>query len=144
MDADEMNGSAPNSQHGSTQPNNMQITVTRSHSDIESLHPVEISADATHRSTPHWVSILDNPSLRMGRMITLGAAAIYGTNFATVKLLDDTMPLSISVSTNVECCVLNTMSLGNVGINLIGSLSGCSQIWSGICRGFGLCVGQGE
>eukprot|EP00536_Pseudo-nitzschia_multiseries_P013361 jgi/Psemu1/211431/e_gw1.567.2.1 len=44
------------------------------------------------------LAFLVDPSLRNGRIIILIAAAIYGTNFATVKLLDESMPLSISAS----------------------------------------------
>lgn len=41
---------------------------------------------------------LDAPSLTMGRLLVLFASLIYGTNFATVKMLDDTLPLSISAT----------------------------------------------
>lgn len=44
------------------------------------------------------MTILDSPSAQTGRLLVLGASAIYGTNFATVKLLDDSMPLSISAA----------------------------------------------
>lgn len=55
------------------------------------------------------VSTLENPSLQTGRLIVLSASAIYGTNFATVKLLDDAMPLSMSVS--FLCTVLQSVCL---------------------------------
>mmetsp|Transcript_58417 Transcript_58417/g.142876 ORF Transcript_58417/g.142876 Transcript_58417/m.142876 type:complete len:501 (+) Transcript_58417:280-1782(+) len=42
------------------------------------------------------ISVLENPSEQTGRLLVLAASAIYGTNFATVKLLDDVMPLSLS------------------------------------------------
>ena len=76
MDVDELNGSAPNSQHGSTQLNNMQVTVSRSHSDLESLQPMEVSGDTQQQTTPFWVTVLDNPSLRMGRVIVLVASCV--------------------------------------------------------------------
>lgn len=44
------------------------------------------------------LQILENPSLKGGRFLVLLAACIYGTNFSIVKILDDTMPLSISAT----------------------------------------------
>lgn len=41
---------------------------------------------------------LDAPTLLMGRILVLVASLIYGTNFAIVKMLDDTLPLSISAT----------------------------------------------
>ena len=43
-------------------------------------------------------NILQQPSAAMGRFICLTAAAIYGTNFATVKMLDEVMPLAVSAA----------------------------------------------
>lgn len=43
-------------------------------------------------------SILQNPSLPAGRLLVLFASCIYGSNFSIVKLLDDTMPLSVSAA----------------------------------------------
>jgi len=43
-------------------------------------------------------NVLQTPSLAMGRLIVLGAAAIYGTNFASVKMLDSVMPLAASAA----------------------------------------------
>lgn len=43
----------------------------------------------------NWLS---EPSLWQGRAIVLSAAAIYGTNFATVKLLDQAMPMAASAA----------------------------------------------
>jgi hypothetical protein len=84
IDADENNGG-----------NAIDGPISLTNSDVESLLPLEIAANI---QKPSWLSVLDSPSLQMGRFLTLGAAAIYGTNFATVKLLDDAMPLSVSVS----------------------------------------------
>jgi hypothetical protein len=58
----------------------------------------------TAKQPSSWMSILDNPSQRTGRLLVLGASAIYGTNFATVKLLDDAMPLSVSVRLEKPKC----------------------------------------
>lgn len=41
---------------------------------------------------------LDAPTLAVGRILVLFASLIYGTNFAVVKMLDDTLPLSISAT----------------------------------------------
>jgi len=41
---------------------------------------------------------LEQPSLLVGRCLALVAAAIYGTNFAAVKLLGDSLPVSLSAS----------------------------------------------
>jgi hypothetical protein len=40
----------------------------------------------------------DNTSAGWGRFLVLVAAAVYGTNFATVKMLDDVMPLAVSAA----------------------------------------------
>ena len=68
--------------------------------DLDSLSILPLEIETVRK--PSWLAILVDPSLRAGRFLVLGAAAIYGTNFATVKLLDDSMPLSISVSV-VSC-----------------------------------------
>ena len=62
--------------------------------DSLSISPLEIE---TATSRP-WLAFLVDPSIRTGRVMILIAAAIYGTNFATVKLLDESIPLSVSVS----------------------------------------------
>jgi drug/metabolite transporter (DMT)-like permease len=61
--------------------------------------PLEISSTSS-KATSWWMptKILDSPSVQTGRMLVLLAAALYGSNFATVKLLDDAMPLSISAT----------------------------------------------
>ena len=41
---------------------------------------------------------LDSPSLSYGRALVVLASAIYGTNFATIKVLDSELPLSISAA----------------------------------------------
>ena len=41
---------------------------------------------------------LDHPSLSFARILVLAASAVYGTNFAMVKLLDEQMPLAISAA----------------------------------------------
>jgi len=64
--------------------------------DLDSLSISPLEIEPARKQS--WIGILADPSLRAGRFIVLGAAASYGTNFATVKLLDDSMPLSISVS----------------------------------------------
>lgn len=48
------------------------------------------------RSSPFlW---LEQPSLIVGRGLALVAAAVYGTNFASVKILSDSLPVSLSAS----------------------------------------------
>jgi len=76
--------------------------------DSSSVLPLEIVA-APRRCR---LRFLVDPSLRAGRIITLIAAAMYGTNFATVKLLDESMPLSISVS-DVCSCMGRKLEVGN-------------------------------
>uniref|UniRef100_A0A7S3L6W3 EamA domain-containing protein n=1 Tax=Amphora coffeiformis TaxID=265554 RepID=A0A7S3L6W3_9STRA len=59
---------------------------------------VKAEADyAVEQSSAHlpW---LEQPSLLVGRCLALAAAAIYGTNFAAVKLLSDSLPVSLSAS----------------------------------------------
>lgn len=41
---------------------------------------------------------LDSPTLSFGRTLVILASAIYGTNFATIKVLDSELPLSISAA----------------------------------------------
>mmetsp|Transcript_23052 Transcript_23052/g.49081 ORF Transcript_23052/g.49081 Transcript_23052/m.49081 type:complete len:411 (+) Transcript_23052:53-1285(+) len=74
-----------------------------------SISPVEIE------KAPKWSTFLTHPSVRAGRCIVLGASAIYGTNFATVKLLDDAMPLSISASLR--------FGLASVGLSIFVALT---------------------
>jgi len=45
-----------------------------------------------------WKNILVKPSLNMGRFLVLVASAMYGTNFAAVKMLDRVMPVAASAS----------------------------------------------
>jgi hypothetical protein len=86
----------------SSSPNNQQQLNRLLGSDsIDSvtMEPLELTENVQKQQQLSWLmNVLENPSLKIGRLITLGAAAVYGTNFATVKLLDDALPLSVSVS----------------------------------------------
>ncbi|KAL7555817.1 hypothetical protein ACA910_012398 [Epithemia clementina (nom. ined.)] len=42
------------------------------------------------------LTLLEEPSLMVGRLLVVTAAAIYGTNFASVKMLNDIMPTGVS------------------------------------------------
>lgn len=46
-------------------------------------------------SLPWWEH---QPSLMVGRCLALLASAVYGTNFAAVKILGDSLPVSLSAS----------------------------------------------
>lgn len=59
---------------------------------------MEIEEFASPQQKRFFSVNLDAPTLPMGRILVLVASLIYGTNFATVKMLDDTLPLSISAT----------------------------------------------
>ena len=43
-------------------------------------------------------NVLDNPSKAVARVLILAASAVYGTNFAIVKLLDEQIPFAVSAA----------------------------------------------
>jgi hypothetical protein len=61
-----------------------------------SIDLVESEYSVTQQTTtlPWW----DQPSVTTGRLLALVAAAIYGTNFASVKILSDSLPVSLGKS----------------------------------------------
>jgi hypothetical protein len=63
-------------------------------SSASSFDLVDASSDysVTQTSALPWY---DQPSVTMGRLLALFAAAIYGTNFASVKILSDSLPVSL-------------------------------------------------
>ena len=73
-------------------------------SQLQSLVPTSVNnngfMDTT--STAAAVADVDNTknelSVWQGRVIVLAAAAIFGTNFATVKMLDQVVPTSVSMA----------------------------------------------
>eukprot|EP00934_Nitzschia_sp_Nitz4_P001545 Nitzschia sp. Nitz4//scaffold23_size168460//123415//124982//NITZ4_002239-RA/size168460-processed-gene-0.233-mRNA-1//1//CDS//3329543695//1545//frame0 len=74
------------------------------------LPPSGYSSSSLGRTTSHpnslWhklssflsPNILDQPTLTQGRVLVLVASCIYGSNFSVVKLVDDSMPLSLSAA----------------------------------------------
>lgn len=63
--------------------------------EVDSGRPLPLT-QSQRQSLSFAVQVLDHPTLKVGRILVLLAAVIYGTNFSVVKLLDDTMPLSVS------------------------------------------------
>mmetsp|Transcript_7017 Transcript_7017/g.14944 ORF Transcript_7017/g.14944 Transcript_7017/m.14944 type:complete len:211 (-) Transcript_7017:238-870(-) len=80
--------------------------------DLDSLSTAALEIETTMSRS--WLAFLVDPSIRTGRIMILIAAAIYGTNFATVKLLDGSIPLSISASFRfgVASIVLSALVIG--------------------------------
>ena len=64
-------------------------------------------------------SFWEQPSVLMGRGLAVLAAAIYGTNFAAVKILNDSLPVSLAASLRF-------------GIGLAGVAA--AVLWSEHCR----------
>jgi drug/metabolite transporter (DMT)-like permease len=93
-----------------------------------------------------WASsLLDAPSLLTGRLLVLFAAAVYGTNFPAVKMLDQAMPLSISATLRFG------LAAAVVAAVVLGRESGDADamtvqerklaFWSGAEIGFWYCIG---
>jgi hypothetical protein len=78
---------------------NHPLNVRSGSEDSVASYPLEIEQGGTLSQRFSGVmQILDSPTLRQGRILVLVAAAIYGTNFPIVKMLDDSLPLSISAT----------------------------------------------
>ena len=60
--------------------------------------PLEYDLSESIRMAGRRGMNLDNPSVTFARVLILGASAVYGTNFAMVKLLDEQMPLAVSAA----------------------------------------------
>lgn len=73
------------------------LSIPSGGDDSIASYPLEIEQGG-QRPLSGLLQILDSPTLRQGRIIVLVAAAIYGTNFPVVKMLDDSLPLSISAT----------------------------------------------
>jgi hypothetical protein len=65
-------------------------TMTTVH--MESDYAVEQTR--SELSLPFW----EQPSVWVGRLMALTAAAMYGTNFASIKILNDSLPVSLASS----------------------------------------------
>jgi hypothetical protein len=65
--------------------------------EVEEFAPLSPSSSSLPSQKRIFVN-LDAPTLQTGRILVLVASLIYGTNFATVKMLDDSLPLSISAT----------------------------------------------
>lgn len=89
--------------------------------------------------------ILDHPDLNMGRFLVLLASAIYGTNFAVVKLLDDTMPLSISATLRfgLAAAVVSTIVLSRESDDVEPKVHKERNMafWGGVEIGLWYCIG---
>lgn len=121
--------------------------IVSASSDLQSVPSMEIqiSEPLQKKGKVKWSAFLDNPSERMGRILVLLAAAIYGTNFATVKLLDVTMPLSISAALRfgLASAVVSTLVLSqeNDDADPVVSKERNLALWSGIEIGLWYCIG---
>ena len=71
--------------------NDVQAIAASLVAPAESEYAVEQTRSTT---LPWW----DQPSVLVGRGLALLAAAIYGTNFAAVKILNDSLPVSLAAS----------------------------------------------
>lgn len=72
-------------------------------SDGDNANDNDEAAAITTIQTPSkaslcWSSVIENPSLTTGRVLVMLASALYGTNFAIVKLVDQTVPTPISAA----------------------------------------------
>ena len=57
------------------------------------------------------LQVLEEPPLAAGRLLVLLSAAIYGTNFASVKLLNDIMPTGVSAVARFSLAALTVSAL---------------------------------
>jgi hypothetical protein len=112
--------------------------------DFQEVPPLEIEIqDPVEKSL--WYSILENPSLQMGRGLVLFASAIYGTNFPIVKLLDDAIPLSISAALRfgLAASVVSTVVLSRESDDVDQGVVKERNLafWSGMEIGVWYCIG---
>jgi drug/metabolite transporter (DMT)-like permease len=80
-----------------------------------SMQRVALRTGVVASETPASSGLLDPPSLTLGRALVLAAAAIYGTNFAAVKLLDEAMPMALSAALrfSLAAVVVTSIVLAN-------------------------------
>ena len=69
----------------------VSLTTTAPSTSFESDYVV---AQSRSSPLPFW----EQPNLLAGRLMALTAAAMYGTNFASIKLLNDSLPVSLAGS----------------------------------------------
>jgi len=76
--------------------------------------PTSISYGAWNQRID-FTNWLENPTEHIGRVLVLIAAAIYGTNFSLVKMLDEAMPLAYSAALrfSIAAFVVTTFVLLN-------------------------------
>ena len=76
------------------------------HIELTTPHPTENSVSTTSTTTKEegFLSVIWR-----ARLLLLGAAALYGTNFSVVKILGDTMPVGISASLRFGLAALATL-----------------------------------
>jgi drug/metabolite transporter (DMT)-like permease len=129
----------------------MDIEGTSSHQQEMSIvdsqsKPMEISSISS-KATSWWMptNILDNPSVQTGRILVLVASALYGSNFATVKLLDDAMPLSISAALRfgLASAVVSTIVLSKESddVDPVVLKERNGAFWGGAEIGLWYCIG---
>lgn len=92
-----------------------------------------------------FISALDHPTLQMGRFLVLLASCIYGTNFTVVKLLDDTMPLSVSACLRfgLAASVVSALVLSREPDDVEPKLKKERNLafWGGVEIGLWYCIG---
>jgi len=89
--------------------------------------------------------VLDHPNLKMGRFLVLLAACIYGSNFSIVKLLDDTMPLSVSATLRfgLAAAVVSALVLSRESddVDAMVKKERSMAFWGGVEIGLWYCIG---
>jgi hypothetical protein len=126
----------------STMADNMQDSLQATSSlEIDSGKPQPL----TQGQQSLAVTILDHPTLKMGRFLVLLAACIYGTNFSVVKILDDTIPLSVSafLRFGLAATVVSAMVLSRESddVQPIVKKERNLAFWGGVEIGLWYCIG---
>lgn len=113
------------------------------------MHAMEIESGmslplATGQRSLSFAALAE-PTLQQGRMLVLLAACIYGTNFSVVKLLDDTMPLSVSASLRfgLAAAVVSAIVLGKESDDVDPKVKKERNLafWGGVEIGLWYCIG---
>lgn len=114
-------------------------------------------SSAEQSQTRKWnrKNVIEKPSVWTGRMLVIGAAAIYGTNFAAIKLLDESIPLAASAALrfSLAAAAVSAAVLASTKTNSqeslqdkLGAFAGGAEVgawyWLGyLCQAIGLETG---
>ncbi len=122
-----------------------QIAKSQSPTSAMSEEDFGKTAAITQNQRSFSLSALEHPSLELGRFLVLLASCIYGTNFSIVKLLDDTMPLSISATLRFGLAALVVSSVvlrkESDDVDPVVNKERNRAFWGGFEIGLWYCIG---